>query len=494
MKLLAILALMTTVFVSCSDDTVTKTNESNDKFFALGNGQSVNLQAMLSDVAKLENLIATKRMLKYSTDIDKDGIKSAIYSSKVGLILLSKNENDTRAVDLLSQSLDEYQSYLVMKRDKSILEGYFSQVALITKIYAEKLGMSVKERSWKLYAHEFSSETLAPFKMVRINADAPEWSSGYGGGRPFAKIDTNSTASETWLVSPKYSLTGVDGLKLTVENVVRNVNFAKTKIMVSTEYNGGDPRAVEWEEFTIEPEQEIEPGAWTDVTAGPYSLDKYAGKEIVIGFKLETEPSDSFTWELLSVEVWGVGSRIESFDYPISYETPVPVQQYDELSSIKLDAASKYSVVTLEGTPAEFQITSRNDETYTTISGHQSDSTGTAMIYTQAYNFDSVSKAGVQFRQAINFYKDNQKEQNYIKVVAFEKGQAENVNSHVLLNFAKAPMGTSWTQMTSEELELPSQLQGKEVSFGFIYKSEGKGNSAAWNLYELKIFEMDTTK
>ncbi len=159
------------------------------------------------------------------------------------------------------------------------------------------------------------SETFASgigsFSIVDIDLGGMNyvWShtSSYSCMKASAYYNSSNTAAESWLVSPAFSLQGVQSPVLTFENAV-NYLYSDAlsdhlKLLVSTDYDGGgDVYAATWTELSFSPEPETD-NSFTFVTSSA-SLSSYAGEaKVYIAFKYTSTTSCAPTYELKNLVV-----------------------------------------------------------------------------------------------------------------------------------------------------------------------------------------------
>ena len=102
-------------------------------------------------------------------------------------------------------------------------------------------------------------------------------------------------ATESWLVSPAISLSGVSNAKLTFDQAV---NYASPQgalhMMISTNYNG-DVTTATWNELNLS--QWPAGTDWTFINSTA-DLSNYVGQTVTIAFKYTSTTSSSATWEV----------------------------------------------------------------------------------------------------------------------------------------------------------------------------------------------------
>ncbi len=107
-------------------------------------------------------------------------------------------------------------------------------------------------------------------------------------------------ANEDWLISPQIDLTNLNSAALSFDHAL---NFATAARMVTEQTlwisidNG-----TKWEELKI-PTYPAG-NSWTFVNSGEIPIDKYAGKQVRIGFKYLSTTAASATWEIRNFRVY----------------------------------------------------------------------------------------------------------------------------------------------------------------------------------------------
>lgn len=159
---------------------------------------------------------------------------------------------------------------------------------------------------------------IAPYQQYVVGDPGGEWVKFAGSGRTYAKIGSNGKPIHTWLLSPKYKLRGQKFTKLVINETVRNPEWEKFRIKVSTDYNGGDPTLSTWTEIAHTPEKPVEQDKWKDLVTPSFDLTPYDGKDLVVAFEFENASATfPVIWEIERVQIIGQGEDIAMEPYVI---------------------------------------------------------------------------------------------------------------------------------------------------------------------------------
>ena len=360
------------------------------------------------------------------------------------------------------------------------------------------------QRPRDLYLHEFNNADFSPFHILNVLAGATWQPFGFSEGYvDLAKIQTNGADSESWLLSPRISLNGGEGLELKISEEVRNPVWEKFQILISTDYRGGNPAESTWVELNRVIDTPPAAGAWVKYNHS-FDLSSYVGKTVVVGLRYLAAVADEYNvWEVKSVAVRGIGNDLKTYSYQLTYNPLGGGEQEDEpvvgdggeefyIHSFATNALSNFSQAVLEGEAVEFVHTTYNTKSYARASGFKTKQIGARLLYTDV---DLTGKNDVQIyvNHAINYYSAAAQELNLIRIVAASI-DGEQIDPSVLnwidLEFTTKPAGNSFDPVASEWLTLPEQLQGKRVAVGFIYKTVDN-IFPNWDLYDLKLRERE---
>lgn len=157
--------------------------------------------------------------------------------------------------------------------------------------------------------------------------------SGYSGG---------AKPNEDWLISPKLNLTSYSGEILQFYSA-RNYTGPEIKAMVSTNYNGGDPTAAYWEDLS----PILSTGGWSWTFSGNIDISAFAQGNLTIAFKYTSTDTESATWELDDIKVYGqTATGIQPVAERQSRIYPNPASN---TIHVQLASNAKVSIVALTG-------------------------------------------------------------------------------------------------------------------------------------------------
>lgn len=352
---------------------------------------------------------------------------------------------------------------------------------------------TITPRTPPLLLTEVEGSDLSPFKTLGIEAGAPRWEFIIlGGSSRFAKVSARGGVGESWLLTPRYELgSNLESVSLTLKEVVNNANFPKMEIMISTDYNGDDPKLSTWTKLERTDVGEIPGGKWTDVVTGPYDFSPYIGQSFVIGFKMTSEAGDSHEWEIATLTFNGQGDKIHTSRYELTYKAPdsdedqVPTEVFKTFNFNNGDEGFKSEVV--NGDPAKFEATSRDGRQYFTINAFKGKNVGVVRFVSPkvTLNADGNEKISVNVTQNLNKFDPST---GLTKIyLRSSTGEMEE------LKFEKTPSGINWDIVTSENLVLDDKWKGEEAEIVFEYTSTSEVYPL-WSLYEINFGTIDSAE
>lgn len=162
-------------------------------------------------------------------------------------------------IGVLSKFGNDYQLFLRSRED---VIGFTGTGGLPTP---DEPGVTPPEGDAKVILEVPFSGTLSPFVEYSVSGDKQRWRADQykddsGAVKDsYAKMNgyANGTgqANEDWLISPPMSLEGATSVILSFEQAINFFESASVsqrhRLLVSTDYNGGDPTAATWTEVTI---------------------------------------------------------------------------------------------------------------------------------------------------------------------------------------------------------------------------------------------------
>lgn len=159
-----------------------------------------------------------------------------------------------------------------------------------------------------IHTYSFTQSTLDPFVNYSPLSSATSWAPvAMKGVIKYAKAGSGQAPGEAWLLSPRLTLTGQE-LSLQLKHTVRNPNWDSWKMLISTDYTGGDPTLATWTEIAITPATPVPAEKWADLVVSDIQLEKFANQAFVIGFRYQDPGGPGArVWEIESLTFNGKG-------------------------------------------------------------------------------------------------------------------------------------------------------------------------------------------
>lgn len=147
------------------------------------------------------------------------------------------------------------------------------------------------------------------------------WAGENYGMKATAYVSKVNYASDSWLVSPVFNLTGTTASVSCEEatNYFADVETAKNEAAIYVRIIGG-----EWEQLTGYPFPDKM--GWTFVSTGDIDLSKYCGNRIQIGFRYTSTDTKAGTWEVKNFVFTADKGKVEANPgYYLSNNAPAKV-------------------------------------------------------------------------------------------------------------------------------------------------------------------------
>lgn len=208
-------------------------------------------------------------------------------------------------------------------------------------------------RPRNLWAHSFNSQSFKPFQAGTFgDAAGAKWlpfATAPGAPPKTAKVRSNATNFEAWLISPLVKLEAEE-LSLSVKEAVRNPDFAKFRMLISKDYQGGDPRNATWLELERPETPLVEPDTLKFLRSGPFDLTAYQNQTIALAFQFVNDgtPGDR-SWDIENLQITGKSAtdlQVLEKDYKLAEgQKPAgpPVLQSYVFTKTTLDPFVTYS-------------------------------------------------------------------------------------------------------------------------------------------------------
>lgn len=177
-----------------------------------------------------------------------------------------------------------------------------------------------------LHTYLFTQTTLDPFVTFTAPNSATTWAPvAMKGVIKYAKAGSGAKPADTWLISPRITLTGKD-LSLELKHTVRNPDWTAWKLLISEDYAGGDPQFAAWTELAVAPAAPVAADKWADLVVPGIDLTKFAGREFALAFRYQDAGGPGArVWEIESLAFRGDG-KFQATG-PLDPAAPSPANQ-----------------------------------------------------------------------------------------------------------------------------------------------------------------------
>jgi hypothetical protein len=129
------------------------------------------------------------------------------------------------------------------------------------------------------------------------------WTIDTYNGQIYGYISNYANSSnqlcETWLISPAMNLTGAPNPRMTFQSAYNYAGPA-LQVMVSTNYNSGNPNLATWTALS----PTMSGGSWAWAPSGNVSLSSYISSNTHIAFKYSGTATSGSTWEIDDIVVF----------------------------------------------------------------------------------------------------------------------------------------------------------------------------------------------
>ena len=173
---------------------------------------------------------------------------------------------------------------------------------------------------------DFSGDDLAPFTAYNVLGEDQTWVNSIYGGVPFAKmsgyVGGTYYPNEDWLITPDLFANGkYETLTISFDNAYK-FDGPALKVMASNEYDGvSDPNEFTWGDMTDMFTWSAGNYEWAQ--SGEVTMEDIEASHVYLAFVFYSTDTQSSTWEITNVEVYGTGfdavteNKVESFKlYP----------------------------------------------------------------------------------------------------------------------------------------------------------------------------------
>jgi len=459
------------------------------------------IEHLIDDATAMDYLIGSQQILRKASERDKKLFKSLLNALKVNLAYLDEKPQDAQALQRLNSAIQQFQNIILTQRDLERIRPLFNQALKLLARFAKVQNIEIKNIRWSLYSYRFSLG-LGNFTNV-INGN--NWKVRYVQQQRYLAAFGSGKVTTAVMLSPIYDFTNVKNVAYSMrhgiglednpskDQATRSQIMNNTfKVMISDTYKKGD--AFDIKNFKRLPMGKLPTGLnFNTVDTGIISLSEYAGKKnvtmaIVYDQKFKLDKFSYISWSIERFNIYGLSDGALPFES--AFVAPIePSLNYD----FGKDGFTKLQQITVEGKPGRFEGSDHAGTKF--IKMQDGKARGTKLLFSAPVDLGTFKRPSVQLEHTINFYSpDAQKHKDLRMVVAEYK---EGVNPVDLdwktLDFKLGPDGSSWNIFKTEDLELPSELIGKVVRFGWSHTAR-EGSTPVWQIISMNIKDQSESR
>ena len=207
----------------------------------------------------------------------------------------------------------------------------------------------------------FSGDDLAPFTAYNVLGEDQTWVNSSYGGVPFAKmsgyVGGTYYPNEDWLITPDLFANGkYETLTISFDNAYK-FDGPALKVMASNDYDGvSDPNEFTWGDMTDMFTWSAGNYEWAQ--SGEVTMEDIEASHVYLAFVFYSTDTQSSTWEITNVEVYGTGfdavteNKVESFKLypnPASSSVNVVAESAAEVQIMDMAGRTVMTVNVVEG-------------------------------------------------------------------------------------------------------------------------------------------------
>jgi len=184
-----------------------------------------------------------------------------------------------------------------------------NSVQLLVRSFSE-INMTGPRFAGILYTKDFNDGSITSDDWSQYSVMGPEvvWETSSAGGAEtdYAVIrnyvNNVNVASENWLISPAYDLSGLSAPYFTFQNAY-NYSGNPIQVFVSTDYDGSSNPTTQgnWTSLPFT----LSGGSWTWVSSGNIDLSSYTSNNVHIAIQYTGGSTGGSTWEIDDLKIIG---------------------------------------------------------------------------------------------------------------------------------------------------------------------------------------------
>lgn len=348
----------------------------------------------------------------------------------------------------------------------------------------------MQSRPRTLWGHSFNATDFKPFQSASYGSNAAaKWTpfSPTPGGKPkWAKIGSNGTATDAWLLSPRIQLDAKE-LSLNLRETVKNPLWPRLRVLISDVYQGGDPRQSSWQELPRPKIPQVEPDVWKDIRSGPFDLTAFQGKKVVIAFQFDDNgDAGDRAWEIETLQISGLAEQdliVEEKDYllhdkPGAVTTDLQVYAFDKAS---LDPFATYAIANSASTWAPLALKG--------VYKYAKAGSGATAADTWLLS-PRMTISGTDLKVTVKHTVKNPNWTQWQMLIStdYAAGSPE-LATWTPLNIAPAAnvIPERWTDLVTPEIDL-MPYAGRTFVIAFRYQDPGGAGARVWEIESLRFF------
>lgn len=458
------------------------------------------VERLIDDATAMDYLIGSEQILRKASERDKKLFTSLLNAMKVNLAYLDEKPQDSEALQRLNSAIQQFQNIILTQRDLERIRPLFNQALKLLAKFAKIQHTEIKDIRWSLYSYRFSLG-LGDFTNV---IDNNNWKVRYVQQQRYLAAFGSGKVSTAVMLSPIYDFSKVKNLAYSMrhgiglednptrDQATRSQIMNNTfKVMISDSYKKGD--AFDIKKFKRLPMGKLPTGLnFNTVDTGIISLSEYSGKKnvtlaIVYDQKFKLDKFSYISWSIERFNIYGLSD--EALPFESAYVAPIEASlSYD----FGKEGFTELQQITVEGKPGTFEESDHNGTKF--IKMQNAKARGTQLLFSAPIDLGQLQKPSVQLEHTINFYNPDAQAKKDLRMVVAE--YKEGINPIELewktLDFKMGPDGSSWDIFKTEDLELPSELSGKIVRFGWSHTAR-QGSTPVWQLISMNIKDLAET-
>lgn len=494
MKIL--LAILFSLLISCeskkddSKQTLTDNNPFNKE-----------LSTLISETESLEDKFNRNIILRSATTRQRTSFTELVFATKKFLLILRERPNDHNSLIRLFNTKSELEAMPTQARDVEFLNSYLNDINQVLFKLIEFQGRNITDLNWEVWHENFNGG----IGLFTTFANRDLWAAANRNRQGY--ISARTRKDKSWLISPlinlenitnpAFSLNQVINIKKNEDSLINSdfINKNCLKILVSENYEFGDPESATWEELNTNDFPLVED--FNAHSTQKMSLSKFDNRIISIAFVLDLSQVDigghGLLWQINEMKLFGAKNNSANTELPLIIERKDPT-----VYTFKYNFANGVgNFIQLRNgeNPAEFLPRTRNEDTYLEVNGFRNKSNGVIYFISPVINLTDKNYY-LRVRQSRNFYEAAAQEKKYIRVlvgvdnpkIPLDKWEDIELIEWKELEMTNVPPGNNWTVLMSDWAKL--NFLNQNIRIAFRYESgNGITQYPNWSLYNMEVKE-----